>query len=185
MNNKELFISLLKSTNRKGIEDLIEWLDKSDFFVAPASTKYHLSCEGGLLEHSLNVCRELIKNVLSAKELEYKNDTLIIVSLLHDICKTNYYQLSEKNIKKNNEWVKEPCYLVNDEFPIGHGEKSIILIQKFIDLTDEEIAAIRWHMGAFEPKENHSMISKVFSKYPLALMLHISDLKSTYIIENR
>lgn len=184
MNNKEVFIDLLKSTNRKGVDDLINWLETSDFFIAPASTKYHLSCEGGLLEHSLNVYFELFKMV-SFEQLQFDFNSLIIVALLHDVCKTNYYIISEKNVKKNNEWVKESCYLVNDEFPIGHGEKSIILIQRFIELTEEEIAAIRWHMGAFEPKENHSMISKVFSKYPLALMLHISDLKSTYIVENQ
>lgn len=183
MTNKEVFIDLLKSTNREGVDNLINWLETSDFFIAPASTKYHLSCEGGLLEHSLNVYFELFK-IVSFEQLQFDFNSLIIVALLHDICKVNYYQLSEKNVKKDNKWVKESCYLVNDEFPIGHGEKSIILIQRFIELTEEEIMAIRWHMGAFEPKENHSMISKVFSKYSLALMLHISDLKSTYIIEN-
>lgn len=182
--NKKLFIELLESTQRKGIDLLIKWLEESDFFKAPASTKYHLSCEGGLLEHSLNVYKELMKSAKDYEFLKDKTDSIIITSLLHDICKANYYQKSEKNVKKENGWVKEACYIVNDEYPIGHGEKSVIIIQRFIELTEEEIMAIRWHMGAFEPKENYSMISKVFGKYPLAILLHLADLSSTYLREN-
>lgn len=175
---KEKYINLLKSTKREGIEDLIKWLESTDFFTAPASTKFHLSNESGLLEHSLNVYEEIVRNFEG-----YDMYTLIIVSLLHDVCKANYYTVSERNVKRNGEWVKEPYYTVDEEFPLGHGEKSVILIQKYIDLTDEEIAAIRWHMGGFEPKENYSVIGNAFYKYPLALLLHIADLRATYLVE--
>lgn len=176
---KEEYIELLKITNRNGIDKLIQWLEQTDFFTAPASTKYHLSKEGGLLEHSLNVYDELVNEYGVSDSIS----SLIIVALLHDICKANFYSISEKNVKKGDKWIKEPYYTVEDQFPVGHGEKSVMIIQKFIKLTDEEIAAIRWHMGAYEPKENYNSLSRAFSKYPLALMLHIADLKATYIRE--
>lgn len=184
MNNKmkKQYIDLLLATKRKGIDNLIEWLETTDFFTAPASTNYHLSKEGGLLEHSLNVYDELLKEIV-VEGLDINNSSLVIVSLLHDLCKANYYSVSERNVKKDNKWIKEPYYTVNDQFPIGHGEKSVIIIQKYIELTNEEIASIRWHMGGYESKENYSYLSKTFSEYPLALMLHIADLKSTYLNE--
>lgn len=177
---KERFIELLKSTKRSGIDDLIKWLEQTDFFIAPASTRYHLSKESGLLEHSLNVYKVLLDDYY----LEEDMDSIIIVSLLHDICKANYYSVSERNVKREDGiWVKEPYYTVNDQLPLGHGEKSVMIIQKFIKLSDEEMAAIRWHMGAYEPKESYNTLGQAFSKYPLALMLHIADLKATYIVE--
>lgn len=178
---KEDYIELLKIANRKGMDKLIKWLEQTDFFTAPASTKYHLSKESGLLEHSLNVYDELVNEYGYSDKIS----SLIIVALLHDVCKANYYTVNERNVKRNNEWIKEPYYTVEDQFPIGHGEKSVMIIQKFIELTEEEIAAIRWHMGAYEPKESYSTLNKAFSKYPLALMLHIADLKATYIREKK
>ena len=175
---KERFITLLRETDRYGLEDLILWLEKSDFFTAPASTKYHLAKEGGLLEHSLNVFDNL-----QEEDFEHDRSTLIIVALLHDICKANFYTVSERNVKRDGEWVKEPFYTIDDQYPIGHGEKSVIIAQKYIKLTDEEIAAIRWHMGLSESKENYNYINKAFYKYPLALSLHIADLKATYLDE--
>lgn len=176
---KEEFINLLKNTKREGIEDLIDYLEnKTDFFKAPASTKYHLAKEGGLLEHSLNVYKRL------SSHLGHSNPTVAIVALLHDICKTNYYSTSTRNVKNEKGlWEQVPYYTVNDQFPLGHGEKSVIIIQRYIDLTLEEMMAIRWHMGGYEAKENYSYISKVFSNYPLALYLHIADLEATYLDE--
>lgn len=188
--NTEEFISLLKSTERKGIDSLINWLKNStDFFTCPASTKYHLARKGGLLQHSLNVYNQLIKEIaIDCSEDEIPEEMfseIIIVSLLHDICKANFYTVKEKNVKnKDGAWVKEPYYSIDDKFPLGHGEKSVILIQKFIDLTDDEIMAIRWHMGGFESKDNYQYLSGAFSKCQLALSLHIADLKATYIDEN-
>lgn len=187
---KKEFIDLLKSTNREGIEDLINWLEnKSDFFISPASTKYHLSYKGGLLEHSLNVLNQMINQLaldLSDEQVtEELRSSTVIVSLLHDICKANYYSEKERNVKnEKGEWVKEPYFITDDMYPLGHGEKSVMIIQKYIKLTDDEIMAIRWHMGGFEPKDNYQYLSKAFSKYYLALALHIADLKATYVTEN-
>ena len=176
---KEEYINLLKSVKRKGINKLIDYLDmETDFFTAPASSKFHLSCEEGLLKHSLNVYHELVK------ESNRDDDSVIIVSLLHDICKTNYYQKNIRNIKdKDGNYKPSVYYTANDKFPVGHGEKSIIMILKFIELTEEEICAIRWHMGAYEPKESYPSLSSAFTKYPLSLQLHVADLKATYILE--
>lgn len=178
---KEKYIRLLKETNRKGIDDLIEWLESTDFFNAPASTKYHNSKPGGLLEHSLNVYNELLH---SDVKYTYFEDSIVLVSLLHDICKANFYIETTRNVKKDGVWIQEPYYTVNDLEPLGHGEKSLILAMRYIDLSEEETYAIRWHMGGFEPKENYNSISNAFSKYPLALYLHIADLKATYLVEN-
>lgn len=161
------------------MDELIDWLEKeTDFFEAPASSKYHLSKEKGLLEHSLNVYDVL------EKELGTSSNEAKITALLHDICKANYYKVDYRN-QKNNEgnWVKVPYYKIDDDFPMGHGEKSVILALRYIKLTDEEIAAIRWHMGLSEVKENYTYLNKAFKKYPLALYLHIADLKATYIKE--
>lgn len=187
--NKKDFIRLLRDTKRDGIEDLIKWLDtETDFFTAPASTKYHLNCKGELLQHSLNVLDQLV--VQASMEVSDNDisqelmNSIVIVSLLHDVCKANFYIEKEKNVKnEKGDWIKEPFYTINDSFPVGHGEKSVILIQKFIDLTDDEILAIRWHMGAFEPKESYNSLSNAFNKSWLALDLHIADLKATYINE--
>lgn len=181
---KEKFIELLISTQREGIENLIQWLEKeTDFFTAPASTKYHLTYEGGLLEHSLNVYEEL-KDELGFPD-DNVPDSVVIVSLLHDICKANYYQIDKKWQKnEKNEWEEVPYYSTNDLFPLGHGEKSVILLQRFIELTDDEIMAIRWHMGSFESKDNYKYLNEAFNHYSLALELHIADLKATYFREN-
>ena len=186
---KEEFIELLKSTNREGMDKLLAWIEKSDFYKAPASTRFHGSYEGGLLEHSLNVYKVLKQKLTQfpfASILNINDSTLIIITLLHDICKANYYCVEMRN-KKNEDgvWVKEPYYSINDTIPYGHGEKSVMMISKFINLSMEEMYAIRWHMGFSEPKELHNTLSAVFEKYPLVMALHEADLEATYILENR
>lgn len=179
--NKKEFIDLLKSTEVEGIVDLINYLEKdTDFFIAPASTKYHLSFPGGLLQHSLNVYK-ILKEEL--KDNIYSDRTIKIVALLHDVCKANYYKTDLKNVKINNEWRQVEYYTVDDQLPLGHGEKSVILISDFIYLTTEEKIAIRWHMGGFESKDNYTYVNNAFNKCPLAFYLHIADLKATYIME--
>ena len=186
---KEEFITLLKQVNREGIEKLINYLEKTDFYKAPASTRFHGNYEGGLLEHSLNVYH-VLKEKLSHKPysdiVQVQDDTMILITLLHDLCKTNYYITDFRN-KKNADgvWVKEPYYTVNDTIPYGHGEKSVMMASKFIELTMEEMYAIRWHMGFSEPKELYNTISNVYEKFPLALALHEADLEATYLIESR
>ena len=164
---KEEFLLLLQSVQREGMDKLLTYIEKTDFFKAPASTRFHGNYEGGLLEHSLNVYH-LLKEKLSHKPYS-------------DIVKA-----SNRN-RKNEDgvWVKEPYYTVNDTIPYGHGEKSVMMITKFIDLTLEEMYCIRWHMGFTEPKELYNTISTVYERYPLALALHEADLEASYILESR
>jgi hypothetical protein len=179
---KEKFIELLRSTNREGIEKLIDFLDRTDFYTAPASTRFHNSFESGLLAHSMNVYTSLKKLVGN----EWPEDTIIIVSLLHDICKVNMYKVDYRNKKdENGVWVKEPYYTTDDLMPLGHGEKSVMIISEFIKLSKEELYAIRWHMGGFEPKENYGYLAKAYEKYPLAVYTHIADIMATYILESQ
>lgn len=182
---KEKFIELLRSTNREGIENLISFLEKTDFFKAPASTRFHGSYEGGLVEHSLKVYEILDhkakNNVLN---LEIPDDTVKIVSLLHDICKLNFYKVDYRNAKNSlGEWEKVPYYTVDDTIPYGHGEKSVMMISEYIKLTPEEKYSIRWHMGYTEPKELYNTIGAAYKKYPLALMMHEADLEATYFFD--
>ena len=186
---KEEFINLLRNVKRDGIEKLITYLEKTDFFKAPASTRFHGNHEQGLLEHSLNVYKLLymkLKQKPYSDLINVSDETIIIISLLHDICKTNYYTVEMRN-KKNEDgmWVKEPYYTINDTIPYGHGEKSVMMISNFIKLTMEEMYAIRWHMGLSEPKELYNTISLVFEKYLLGLALHEADLEATYLYEER
>ena len=179
----DIYKNLLLSTKRKGIKELINWLDGSDFKVAPASTRYHGNYEGGLLEHSLNVYNECIRQKDLIKLFNIPQDTLIITSLLHDICKVNYYKMDVRNVKKNGAWIQEPYYTVDDMFPMGHAEKSIIIAQQFIQLSDVEIAMIRAHMGGFV-SDNYFTPSAVYNKYPEAIVLHNADLIATYVLES-
>lgn len=182
INNWNIFKTLLLSTKRKGIEDLIAWLDGSDFKVAPASTQYHSCHEGGLLEHSLNVYYESIKQKDLIKLFGLPNDSIIIASLLHDICKVNYYKVEMRNTKVNGQWIQEPFYKVDDFFPIGHSEKSIIILQQFIKMNEVEIAMIRNHMGFSKGDIND--VSNLFNKYPESLIIHTADLLATYVLES-
>ena len=178
---KEEFEKLLKETNREGIENLLEFLDSSDFYKAPASTKFHGNKEGGLLEHSLKVY-EILKDKVnnSSIEINTPDDSIKIIALLHDICKTNFYKIDFRNAKNElGVWEKVPYYTVDDTIPYGHGEKSVMMISEFIKLTNEEKYAIRWHMGYTEPKELYTTIGLAYSKYPIALLTHEADIEAT------
>ena len=182
---KEQFIELLRSTNREGIENLINFLEKTDFFKAPASTRFHGDYEGGLLEHSMKVYeifKEKVKN--ASIEMNVSNDTIIISALLHDVCKANFYKVDYRNAKNElGVWEKVPYYTIDDQIPYGHGEKSVMMISEFIKLTPEEKYAIRWHMGFTEPKEVYNTIGAAYKKYPLALLLFEADLEATYFFD--
>lgn len=182
---KEKFIELLRSTNREGIEDLIAFLDKTDFFTAPASTRFHGSFEGGLLEHSLKVYEILDYKVKHCViDMNVSEDTIKLVALLHDICKLNFYKVDYRNAKNAlGEWEKVPYYTVDDTIPYGHGEKSVMMISEYIKLTPEEKYSIRWHMGYTEPKELYNTIGSAYKKYPLALLTHEADLEATYLFD--
>ena len=198
--NEELiqkYETMLRSTGREGIEELIAFLRKSDFYTAPASTRFHNCHEGGLLEHSLNVYQCLLSKMDTwlGESCRIKIDSVIIIALLHDVCKVYTYDTEFKNKKVYSEhgsksdsngrfdWVTVPGYTVNDQYPYGHGEKSVMMIEQFIKLTPTERYAIRWHMGFTEPKENWNTLSAAIRKYPIILAVSEADLEATYIIE--
>lgn len=171
--------------HRNGSHELLEWLRKTDFFTAPASTRFHCACEGGLVQHSVNVYR-----VLRQKHFDPETDneeSFAICGLLHDICKAQFYKVSTRNVKNETtgQWEKQPFYAVEDSFPYGHGEKSVFLIERFLRLKTSEAVAIRWHMGGFDEtaKGGSFAISLAYDKYPLAVKLHLADLESTYLWE--
>lgn len=184
------FESLLGQVKREGMDNLISFIKKSDFYTAPASTRYHSNFKGGLLIHSLNVYDRLYQKLQNddawfRNGKIYSDETLIIVALLHDVCKTFFYKEATRN-QKNDEtgkWEKVPYYTVEDKFPFGHGEKSVFMIERYIRLTKEEAMAIRWHMGFTEPKESWNCISAAIAQYPLVLALHLADLEATYLLE--
>ncbi len=205
--NIERFESLLDRINRIGMNDLKDFIKKSDFYTAPASTRFHLSEEGGLLKHSLHVYDCLMSkkgNPLWSKTLEKVSDeTLTLVSLLHDVCKTYYYAVSTKNqktydsdkvaaanprtVKKDAQgsfiWETVPCYVVDNKYPLGHGNKSVVFLMQFITLSMEEITAITFHMGAYCDSSQWNELGQAYEKYPLALALHEADMEATHILE--
>lgn len=182
---KEEFLGLLKSVNRDGMDKVIEFIERSDFFKAPASTRFHGAYEGGLLEHSMKVYEILLDKVKnSVIEINASPETLIIIALLHDICKANFYKVDYRNAKNAfGEWEKVPYYTVEDTIPYGHGEKSVMMITEYMKLTVEEKYCIRWHMGFTEPKEAYNTLGQAFKKFPLALLLHEADLEATYFFD--
>ena len=182
---KEEFLKLLRSIQREGIEQLIAFIESTDFFTAPASTRFHGDHAGGLLEHSMKVYEILVQKVKNASiKLDVSEDTLKIVALLHDICKVNFYKIDYRNAKNAlGVWEKVPYYTVEDTIPYGHGEKSVMMITEYMKLTSEEKYAIRWHMGFTEPKEWYGTIGQAYKKYPLALYTHEADLEATYIYD--
>ena len=180
MDKEELiarFESEMAKVKRPGIDKLMDYIRKSDFYTAPASTKFHLSCESGLLQHSLNVLdalRGLLQEeqtnedgtkawfytVAGTSVAQVKDESVILIALLHDICKTYFYSTSTRNVKneKTGKWEKVPFYTVNDLMPLGHGPKSAMLIKNYIKLTSEEMYAIWWHMGFTDPRRSDSEI---------------------------
>ena len=176
------FVELLRTTNRDGIEELIRYLqEETDFFTAPASAKYHGAFESGLLMHSINVCAELN---LDPNSKVYPSETIIIVALLHDICKANFYAVEMRN-RKNDQgrWEQYPFYVVDDKLPYGHGEKSVYIVSGFMRLSREEAMAIRWHMGSWREGEARDA-GNAFGRFPLAVLLHIADMEATYLDES-
>jgi len=197
---KDQFLAVVKQRiQRAGAGDLLTWLEDTDFYTAPASTRFHLCKEGGLLEHSLNVYRRLIWLC----EAEYGqvsdafHETVAIVSLFHDFCKIDFYKPEWKNVKVYQEkgskvdnggrfdWETKLGYSVDERFNYGyHGPKSVFLIERFLRLTPEEAAAVSCHMGAFDRNPNDFTISNAFEQYPLALLLHTADCLASFIDEN-
>lgn len=196
MDNKERFISILRSTGRRGVETVITNLEELGFFKAPASTIFHLNQPGGLLQHSLNVYDEAVK--ITGQQIEFRpecadklpQDSVTIVSLLHDVCKAEIYKEAQK-WRKDSEgrWETYNTYEVDySSLPLGHGEKSVIrLLQWGLELSDDEMVAIRWHMGpwdlAFQSSEAKSNINAAKNKTPLCAVLSAADGLASSVLE--
>ena len=189
---KNEFIEIFNThVKREGADKLLEYLQNSDFFTAPASAKFHMAEEGGLCQHSINVYRRLVAAVKSDfgndYATKYSDETLAIAGLLHDVCKVNFYAVDYRNVKEESGWVKRPYYKVEERFPFGHGEKSVFIVSQYIKLTAEEAMAINWHMGGFDDrvKGGNYSASEAFAKYKLSIYLHVADLSATYLDEER
>lgn len=187
---KEEFLSIYnENIKRDGADNFLNYLLKTDFFTAPASTRFHGSHEGGLLEHSLNVYH-CLKDYLErdrTKQLyrmNYSEETIALCALLHDVCKVNFYKTDYRNAKnERGEWEKVPYYTIDDTLPYGHGEKSVYIISGFMRLTREEAFAIRYHMG-FSGVEDKNSIGRAFEMFPLAFALSVADMEASYYLES-
>ena len=188
---KEEYIGLFKQNiTRDGADKLLEFLEKSDFFTAPASSRFHNSVEGGLCQHSLNVYYCLkdyldsnyFKNVFG---FSYSEETIAVAALLHDVCKVNNYTVDYRNAKNDEGvWEKVPFYKTDDKVPYGHGEKSVYITSAYIHLSREEAMAIRWHMG-FTEHDHIGQCGQAFEMFPLAFALSTADMMATYFVEGR
>lgn len=187
---KEEFLNIYKeNVKRDGADNFLNYLLTTDFFTAPASTRFHGSHEGGLLEHSLNVYH-CLKDYLErdrTKQLyrmNYSEESIALCALLHDVCKVNFYKTDYRNAKnERGEWEKVPYYTIDDTLPYGHGEKSVYIISGFMRLTREEAFAIRYHMG-FSGVEDKNSIGKAFEMFPLAFALSVADMEASYYLES-
>lgn len=194
--NIKEFEMLINKIKRPGVKELLRYLQTSDMYTAPASTRFHLSVEGGLLQHSLNVYH-CLREILVEEDGQYcykvcgntvhriSEENMIIISLLHDICKTNFYATSMRWAKdENNQWYQYPTYEVNDKIPYGHGEKSVMMIEEFMKLEPVERYAIRWHMG-YTDDSNYNTLSAAIEKYPVVWALHDADQRATHFLEEK
>lgn len=192
MSKKTEFIEIYQRyIKRDGAKDFLDYLcsNKSDFFTAPASTRFHGSYPEGLVEHSINVYH-CLKDYLSRNRvkdmygMDYDDETIALVALLHDVCKINVYKTSYRNKKVNGEWQQVPYYEFEDEMPYGHGEKSVYMISPFMKLTREEAFAIRYHMG-FSNEDPARNVGYTFEHFPLAFALSTADMEATYFVDGK
>ena len=191
--NKNEFIEIYKENiTRPGSDKLLNYLisEQSDFFTAPCSTRFHGSYAGGLVQHSINVYN-CLKDYLSRQRtkdvygMNYTDESIALVSLLHDVCKMNFYSVDYRNAKnEQGVWEKVPYYTINDQLPYGHGEKSVYIVSGFMRLSREEAFAIRYHMG-FSGIEDRNSIGKAFEMFPLAFALSVADMEATYFLESK
>lgn len=190
MSAKEEFIETYQEKiKREGSAALLDYLrDRSDFFTAPASMRYHGAYPGGLCDHSLNVYHCLVdylerERVRELYGLEYTEESVAVVGLLHDLCKVGCFKPSTRNVKgEDGKWQAVPSFSYDDPLPYGHGEKSVYIANGFIRLSREEAMAIRWHMG-FSGTEDNRTVGSAFKKYPLAFALSVADMEATYFLE--
>lgn len=194
-NLKEQFLAIVRhDIHRQGIDELVKWLEGSDFFEAPASTRYHGCYQGGLVQHCIDVYNALhdeLSFIYGDNYLAmYNDETIAIVSLFHDLCKIGRYKAGTRNVKDpiTKQWHEEPTYFYNeDAFEMGHGAASVYAIQKFMQLTDVEAQAIFWHMGAYDISNYMSLngLGSAYERNTLAFALHRADMLATYITDNK
>ena len=216
-NNIKRFEELVGNIKREGINELMEYIRKSDFYTAPTSTRFHLSVAGGLLQHSLNVYDALTSSLRDNKDGTYsymvagkevqrvEQESIVIMTLFHDICKTYFYAADTKNqktydpekvaaaeswqVKKDNKgsfiWETIDTYTVDDKIPYGHGEKSVMMVEEYMHLKPVERFAIRWHMGFTDvsPMQQYT-IGQAYKKYPIAWALHNADMQASTYMED-
>lgn len=184
MDSKELFVTICHDKiKRAGLCDLLTWLEKSDFYTCPASTRFHGSHESGLLEHSLNVYCEFIKLIQIYPQIPITDESAAIMSLFHDLCKVNMYATEKRNRKNESGlWETYDAYTIKEKFCFGgHGSKSVFIIQNYMKLTPEEAAAINCHMSSWDGNKD---VGNAYEMFPAAWLLHVADEAATYIDEN-
>lgn len=184
MNNKERFLEICCAIDRPGIDGLLEYLAKSDFFRAPASTKFHGASPGGLLEHSLNVYDEYKRLLAAYPEIQISEESIAIMTLFHDLCKVNSYGVEKRNRKNDaGQWETYDAYIKDEKFHYGgHGSKSVFIIQNYMKLTAEEAVAINCHMSCWDGNKD---VGSAFEQFPAAWLLHVADESATYIKEGK
>ena len=190
--NKNKYIEIYnKSITRDGSQQLLDYLQKSDFFTAPASSQFHSAFEGGLCFHSIKVFERFLQIIKTEYgdnfEEKVSMETIAICALLHDLCKIDTFKIDTRNKKVDGQWIQVPFYTVEDTLPYGHGEKSVYIISGFMRLTREEAMIINWHMGGFDArvKGGSYSLSEAFYRFPLAVMFHTCDMLATYLDEVR
>lgn len=199
----EKFESYLLSTKREGVEALLDMIRKSDFYTAPASTRFHGAYEGGLLEHTMHVLERALEKYDTpntfwydiCRREKYSRENIIVSALCHDLCKIYFYIVEYKNKKIYSEngtkqdaqgrydWESVPCYTIDDRLPLGHGEKSVMLVEQYMKIETPERYAIRWHMGAYDGQQNWNTLQQAMEKYPLVLLIHEADSEASNIME--
>ena len=193
MSVKEEFCRIYRDKiHREGADRLLDFLlsPASDFFTAPASTRYHGARAEGLCEHSLHVYHCLSDylerpRVQQEYGLSYDAESVAVVALLHDLCKVNCYKVSQRNVKgADGKWTAVPYYEFDDPLPYGHGEKSVYMISGYLRLSREEAFAIRYHMG-FSAATDARNVGQAFAAFPLAMALYVADMEATYFLDDR
>ena len=188
-NYKNQFTEIFNANiKREGAKELLAYLESTDFFRAPASTRFHSNFAGGLVEHSVKVYmrfKEMLEMEHDEKWVNDNIETISVIALLHDICKVNCYKTEMRNTKVDGEWVQKPFYSFEDPLPYGHGEKSVYVISAYMKLSREEAMAINWHMGAFDERNANGKftVSNAFQMYPIAAIFFAADLLTTYLDE--
>ena len=190
MDAKDEFLEIFyDNVERDGSDKLIEWLERTDFFTAPASGRRHSNYRGGLCVHSLKFYKRFIKILESEYGRNWTDklslESATIIALFHDICKVNTYTEDVRNVKVDNQWVQKPYFKYEDTLPYGHGEKSVYILSGFVKLDRVEAMAINWHMGEYDPRVKGGLYSvqDAFYRYPICFLFHLADLEATYLDE--